>query len=195
MHRVPTPPRPPQIGCWRCTGAACSWRSSSSAHSLSSRRLVSSALVVHGLPGQPRPERRRQRAHHSCRRRPAGRIGVLVCDFDDTCTQKDTIGVLMGVAAEAAAKVRAGDWPAAAVPLPAGTPNSDRCCQPGTAHHSPAPLLRPRSVPAPRLRRMRRVRQCRSASASSAATTWRSWMLSCKTCCRPRCGHDVPEIA
>ena len=35
---------------------------------------------------------------------PAGRIGMLVCDFDDTITQKDTIGTLLGVAAESAAK-------------------------------------------------------------------------------------------
>lgn len=35
----------------------------------------------------------------------AGRIGLLVCDFDDTCTLKDSIGTLMGVAADAAARV------------------------------------------------------------------------------------------
>jgi hypothetical protein len=34
-----------------------------------------------------------------------GNIGVLVCDFDETLTEKDTIGTLLSVAEEVAARV------------------------------------------------------------------------------------------
>ena len=47
-----------------------------------------------------------------------GRIGMVVADFDDTCTQGDTIGILMDTCINAAALVRAplcrwGDMPRA----------------------------------------------------------------------------------
>lgn len=35
----------------------------------------------------------------------AGHVGLLVCDFDDTITEKDTIGALLGAAVEANVKV------------------------------------------------------------------------------------------
>jgi hypothetical protein len=35
----------------------------------------------------------------------AGHVGLLVCDFDDTITEKDTIGALMAAAVEANVKV------------------------------------------------------------------------------------------
>lgn len=35
----------------------------------------------------------------------AGNIGLLVVDFDETCTEKDTIGALLGAAVEANVKV------------------------------------------------------------------------------------------
>jgi len=37
----------------------------------------------------------------------AGRIGMVVADFDDTCTQGDTIGILMEACINAATLVRA----------------------------------------------------------------------------------------
>jgi hypothetical protein len=43
---------------------------------------------------------------------PAGKVQLLVADFDDTCTEKDTIGLLLAAAAEAAGRVRLGGGPA-----------------------------------------------------------------------------------
>jgi hypothetical protein len=51
--------------------------------------------------------RQAKHVHHVPRHCLAGNIGVLVCDFDETLTEKDSIATLMSVAEVVAAKVRA----------------------------------------------------------------------------------------
>jgi hypothetical protein len=42
---------------------------------------------------------------------PAGHIGLLVVDFDDTATEKDTIPVLLNAAVEANGRVSSSERP------------------------------------------------------------------------------------